>query len=102
MASSTSASVPTGDGDEEDDVDLPEQATVLQQQLIYNGEILDLALEALRAYRPGTQSLQYLDASIGFSWALVRMIERMNKRSAVGLVRQKKVKKRKTKNKKGA
>lgn len=104
MASSTSKPVPEGGTGEEDDVDLPEQAAVLQQQMIYNGEILDLALESLRAYRPGTQSLKYLDASVGFTWALIRMVERMHKRNASGvqaLVRQKKVKKRKKKAKKG-
>jgi hypothetical protein len=88
-----------------EDADLSEQAIILQQQLVYNGEILDLALDSLRAYRPGTQSLKYLDASVGFAWALIRMVERMNKRNASGvaaLVRQKKVKKRKKKNKEGA
>lgn len=101
MASSTSPQV-DHDGEE---ADLAEQAIILQQQLVYNGEILDLALESLRAYRPGTQSLKYLDSSVGFAWALIRMVERMNKRNASGvaaLVRQKKVKKRKKKDKKGA
>ena len=69
MASSTSPQV-DHDGEE---ADLAEQAIILQQQLVYNGEILDLALESLRAYRPGTQSLKYLDASVGFAWALIRM-----------------------------
>ncbi|KAF8622383.1 hypothetical protein AX15_007037 [Amanita polypyramis BW_CC] len=104
MASSTFTSTQHVDHDGEDDADLAEQAAVLQQQLIYNGEILDLALESLRAYRPGTQSLKYLDASVGFAWALIRMVERMNRRNASGvaaLVRQKKVRKRKKKSKKG-
>ncbi|PFH47597.1 hypothetical protein AMATHDRAFT_151707 [Amanita thiersii Skay4041] len=103
MASSGFTPTRAEDVDEEDDIDIAEQAIVLQQQLIYNGEILDLALESLRAYRPGTQSLKYLDASIGFCWALIRMVERMNKRSSTGvsaLVRQRKVKKRKKKMKK--
>lgn len=101
MASSTSSPVDHNG----EDADLSEQAIILQQQLVYNGEILDLALDSLRAYRPGTQSLKYLDASVGFAWALIRMVERMNKRNASGvaaLVRQKKVKKRKKKNKEGA
>lgn len=103
MASSTSSSSQVDHNGE--DADLSEQAIILQQQLVYNGEILDLALDSLRAYRPGTQSLKYLDASVGFAWALIRMVERMNKRNASGvaaLVRQKKVKKRKKKNKEGA
>ena len=101
MASSTPSSQDDHNGE---DADLAEQALILQQQLVYNGEILDLALDSLRAYRPGTQSLKYLDASVGFAWALIRMVERMNKRNASGvaaLVRQKKVKKRKKKNKEG-
>ncbi|KAF8624656.1 hypothetical protein AX17_006987 [Amanita inopinata Kibby_2008] len=102
MASSATNATLQENQNGEDEFDLSEQATVLQQQLIYNGEILDLALESLRAYRPGTQSLKYLDASVAFTWALIRMVERMNKRSKTGpaaLVRQKKMKKRKRKNK---
>ncbi|KAK2463337.1 hypothetical protein APHAL10511_004648 [Amanita phalloides] len=103
LRTSTAGTPPQVDHDGDVDADLPEQATILQQQLVYNGEIIDLALESLRTYRPGTQNLKYLDASVGFAWALIRMVERMNKRNASGvaaLVRQKKVKKRK-KGKKG-
>ena len=54
-------------------------ASVLQQQIIYNGEVLDLALESLRMYREGTQSLAYLDASVYLAHALFRMLEHWGK-----------------------
>ena len=50
-------------------------ADVLQQQLIYNGEVLDIAFDSVRAYREGTQSLAYLDSSIYLAYALFRMLE---------------------------
>ena len=44
-------------GDEE----LTEASGLLQQQIIYNGEVLDIATDSLRSYREGVQSLKYLD-----------------------------------------
>ncbi|TFY67030.1 hypothetical protein EVJ58_g1892 [Rhodofomes roseus] len=55
-------------------------ADVLQQQLIYNGEVLDIAFDSLRAYREGTQSLAYLDSSVHLAYALFRMLERWGKK----------------------
>ncbi|KAH9931521.1 timeless protein-domain-containing protein [Fomitopsis serialis] len=55
-------------------------ADVLQQQLIYNGEVLDLAFDSLRAYRENTQSLAYLDSSVHLAYALFRMLERWGKK----------------------
>lgn len=71
---STSSSIPTEEADA-----LAEIASALQQQLIYNGEVLDIALEGLRAYRPGTQSLAYLDAAVHLAYALLRMLEKWTK-----------------------
>ncbi|KAH9947733.1 timeless protein-domain-containing protein [Amylocystis lapponica] len=59
-------------------------AAVLQQQIIYNGEVLDLALESVRVYREGTQSLAYLDASVRLAHALFRMLERWGKARGAG------------------
>jgi len=40
----------------EDDAEA-EAALTLRHQLIYNGEVLDIALESIRSYKEGTQSL---------------------------------------------
>jgi replication fork protection complex subunit Tof1/Swi1 len=70
---------------------LNEAAAVLQQQLIYNGEVLDLALESLRSYKEGTQSLTYLNASVHLAYALLRMLERWGKENSGAVyVRKKK------------
>ena len=58
---------------------LNEAADLLQQQLVYNGEVLDIAFESLRVYKPGTQSLAYLDSSIHLAYALLKMLERWGK-----------------------
>jgi len=78
---------------------LNEAADLLQQQLIYNGEVLDIAFESLRAYKPGTQSLAYLDSSVYLAYALLRMLERWGKaRSGDSMyVRKKSKKKRRAK-----
>jgi replication fork protection complex subunit Tof1/Swi1 len=77
------------------DPTLKESADVLQQQLIYNGEVLDIALDSLRAYKPGTQSLAYLDSSVYLAYALLRMLERWGKeKGSETYVRQKLSKKK--------
>ncbi|KAG0699398.1 timeless protein-domain-containing protein [Suillus ampliporus] len=73
------------------DPGLNEAAAVLQQQLIYNGEVLDLSLESLRSYKEGTQSLAYLNASVHLAYALMRMLERWGKENTGAVyVRKKK------------
>lgn len=82
------------------DADLSEAASLLQQQLIYNGEVLDIAYESLRVYKEGTQSLAYLDSSVALAYALMKMLERWGKSGGLGdgtYVRRKKAKKRKSK-----
>lgn len=71
-------------------------AEVLQAQIIYNGEVLDTALESVRAYKEGTQSLTYLDSSIHLAYALLRLLEKSAKNG--GLVRKKKAARREQSN----
>jgi replication fork protection complex subunit Tof1/Swi1 len=78
------------------DPTLNEAADVLQQQLIYNGDVLDIAFESLRSYREGTQSLTYLDSSVYLAYALLRMLEKWGKTKGEDMyVRRKKPKRRK-------
>jgi replication fork protection complex subunit Tof1/Swi1 len=81
-ASSTSSSVKPIAGADNPEI-LAETADILQQQLVYNGEVLDLALDALRAYRPGTQSLAYLDGAVHLAWALLRVLEKWTKGGSI-------------------
>lgn len=78
---------------------LTEAAEVLQQQMIYNGDVLDIAFESLKTYKEGTQSLTYLHSSIHLGYALLRMLERWGKRqggtSEAAYVRRKAKAKRK-------
>ncbi|KAG1808071.1 timeless protein-domain-containing protein [Suillus variegatus] len=79
------------------DPQLNEAAAVLQQQLIYNGDVLDISLESLRSYKEGTQSLAYLNASVHLAYALLRMLERWGKENTGAVyVRKRKPGKRKT------
>ena len=82
-------------GDEE----LTEASGLLQQQIIYNGEVLDIATDSLRSYREGVQSLKYLDASVCLGYTLLRMLEKWSKERGGGelLVRRKKAKRQKEK-----
>ena len=55
-----------------DEDDVADAARLLQQQIVYNGEVLDISFEAMRTYKEGTQSLAYLDASVYLAYALLR------------------------------
>ncbi|KAI5994503.1 timeless protein-domain-containing protein [Pisolithus albus] len=78
------------------DSNLDEAARLLQQQLIYNGDVLDIALDSLRSFKEGTQSLAYLNASVYLSYALLRMLEKWGKRNSGAMyVRKKKASKKK-------
>jgi replication fork protection complex subunit Tof1/Swi1 len=79
LIESMSVAAAASDADNEEAETLAEMADVLQQQLVYNGEVLEIALESLRAYREGTQALAYLDAAVHLSWALLRMLEKWTK-----------------------
>jgi replication fork protection complex subunit Tof1/Swi1 len=76
---------------------LNEAAEILQQQLIYNGEVLDITYDSLRMYKQGTQSLAYLDSSVHLAYVLLRMLERWSKGRGDMYVRKKKTKKRRRK-----
>ena len=79
------------DAEKTDEEDVADAARLLQQQIVYNGEVLDIALDSLKAYREGTQSLAYLDASVHLAYALLRLLEHYAKGEGEGaLVRQKK------------
>ncbi|KAJ7582904.1 timeless protein-domain-containing protein [Mycena floridula] len=78
-----------------DDPYLKEAAETLQQQLIYNGEVLDITLDSLRVYKEGTQSLAFLDSSVHMAYVLLRMLERWSKGKSDIYVRKKKGKRRK-------
>ncbi|OCB87291.1 timeless-domain-containing protein [Sanghuangporus baumii] len=82
-----------------EDSELAEAASLLQQQLVYNGEVLDISVDALRVYKEGVQSLRYLDASIRLGYSLLRMLEKWSRERGGGelLVRKKKAKRRKGK-----
>ncbi|TFK32404.1 timeless protein-domain-containing protein [Crucibulum laeve] len=78
------------------DETLAEAAELLQQQLIYNGEVLDIAFDSLRVYKEGTQSLAYLDSSVYLAYALLRMLERWGKvKGGEMYVRKKTIKRKK-------
>lgn len=62
-------------------------AEVLQTQIVYNGEILDIAFDSLKVYKEGTQSLAYLDSSVNLAYALLKLLEKCSKGA---YVRQKK------------
>lgn len=74
---------------------LNDAADVLQQQLIYNGEVLDIAFESLRTYKEGTQSLAYLDSSVFLAYALLRMLERWAKSKGEDMYVRRKTKRKK-------
>ncbi|KAI0073615.1 timeless-domain-containing protein [Panus rudis PR-1116 ss-1] len=80
------------------DPTIADAAQTLQQQIIYNGEILDISLESMRTYKEGTQSLAYLESSVYLAYSLLRMLEKWSKRgSGEVYVRKKTKKKRKAK-----
>ncbi|KAH9060235.1 timeless protein-domain-containing protein [Lactarius vividus] len=79
-AMATSGSDVGGSGGEE----LHEAAELLQQQLVYNGQVLDAALDALRAYKDGTQSLAFLRAGVHLAYAVMRMLEKWARTTGEG------------------
>lgn len=82
------------------DPDLNDAAQLLQQQLIYNGDVLDIALDSLRSYKEGTQSLTYLNSSVYLAYALLHMLERWGKENSGAMyVRKKAIRKKKAKGK---
>ena len=83
------------------DSDLNEAAELLQQQLVYNGEVLDIAVESLRSYKEGVQSLRYLDSSVRLAYTLLRMLERWSRKRGGEVYVRKKAKPKRAKKGKG-
>ncbi|KII91841.1 hypothetical protein PLICRDRAFT_38697 [Plicaturopsis crispa FD-325 SS-3] len=75
--------------------ELVEAARTLQQQLIYNGEVLDIAFDSLRVYKEGTQSLVFLDASVKLAFGMFKSVQQAGKDEMY--VRKKKAKRRRAK-----
>ena len=83
-------------GAQEEHMTVKEAAELLQQQLIYNGEVLDITLFSLQNYKDGTQSLAYLDSSVCLGYTLLRLLEKWGKEKGKEVyVRKKMAKKRK-------
>lgn len=69
-------------------------ADILQIQLVYNGEVLDLAFDSLKLYKSGTQSLAYLESSVHLAYALLRRLEKYIAKEGGSVVRRKAKKKK--------
>jgi replication fork protection complex subunit Tof1/Swi1 len=82
--------------------ELHEAAALLQQQLVYNGQVLDAALDGLRVYKDGTQSLMFLRSSVHLAYSLMRMLEKWAKTTGDGSYVRKRVKPKKKRKAKGA
>ncbi|KAI0827274.1 timeless protein-domain-containing protein [Trametes gibbosa] len=80
----SSSSDPFADTPTSVEEDVAEAARLMQQQIVYNGEVLDFAFDSIRAYKPRAQSLAYLDASVHFAYVLLRVLERWEKRRGKG------------------
>ena len=81
--------------------ELHEAAVLLQQQLVYNGQVLDAALDGLRVYKDGTQSLTFLRSSVHPTYALMRMLEKWAKTTGEGSYVRKRAKAKKKRKAKG-
>jgi replication fork protection complex subunit Tof1/Swi1 len=81
---------------------LTDAAELLQQQLVYNGEVLDIAVESLRSYKEGVQSLRYLDSSVRMAYTLLRMLERWSRKRGGEVYVRKRKAGRRGKRKEGA
>ena len=77
---------------EEEDV---EAAEILQNQIYYNGDVLDSSLQVITTYRD--QSISYLDAIVNFAYVLLRMLEKYSKTKSYMFVRKRKAAKKKRK-----
>ena len=82
--------------------ELHEAAVLLQQQLVYNGQVLDAALDGLRVYKDGTQSLTFLRSSVHLTYALMRMLEKWAKTKGEGSYVRKRAKPKKKRKTRGA
>ncbi|CED82764.1 timeless-domain-containing protein [Phaffia rhodozyma] len=72
-----------------------EAAEILQNQIYYNGDILELSIKLMAGYR--LQSRDYLDSVIHFACVLLRMLEKYSKGNAYMFFRKKKAQRAKRK-----
>ncbi|THH17984.1 hypothetical protein EW146_g2907, partial [Bondarzewia mesenterica] len=91
----------SGSASGEEAASLQEAAELLQQQLIYNGEVLDTALEGLRTYSEGRQTLAFLQAGVNLAYGLMKMLERWGKKKGDGAYVRKRAKPRRKRKAKG-
>ena len=72
-----------------DDPSVVETAELLQVQIVYNGEVLDISFDSLKAYKGGVQSLTYLESSVNLAYVLLRRLEKYSKQEGESYVRKK-------------
>ena len=74
-------------GDDED----KEVAGVLQNQIYYNGDVLDTSINVFTLWKPETkgQPVTFLDCTIHFAYVLLRMLEKYSKTKTYMFVRKK-------------
>ncbi|WVW79467.1 hypothetical protein I302_101436 [Kwoniella bestiolae CBS 10118] len=77
---------------EQEDVEVAE---IVQDNLYYNGDILDSSLSVISQYKD--QSVAYLDSVIHFAYVLLRMLEKYSKNKAFMFIRKKKAARKKRK-----
>ncbi|EIW66064.1 hypothetical protein TREMEDRAFT_65909 [Tremella mesenterica DSM 1558] len=79
-----------------------EIAEILQNQLYYNGDVLDASLAVVTSYKENTGSVTYLDSVVHFAYVLLRMLERYSKTNTYMFVRKRKAAKKARKKTKGS
>ncbi|KAL7415832.1 timeless protein-domain-containing protein [Mrakia frigida] len=72
-----------------------EAAEILQNQIYYNGDILELAFDVVAKFKD--QSVAYLDAVVHLAYVLLRMLEKYSKSNVYMFVRKRKAKRAKRK-----
>ncbi|KAF8523716.1 timeless protein-domain-containing protein [Hysterangium stoloniferum] len=82
------------------DATLSEAAEVLQHQLYYNGEILDLSYDGLQGYKD--QSIAYLDSAIHLAYVLLRMLEKWGNKKGDVYVRRRRARAKNRRKAKGS
>ncbi|RSH83343.1 Topoisomerase 1-associated factor 1 [Apiotrichum porosum] len=70
-----------------------EVSEILQNQLYYNGDILDASLQVVAGYT--TQSLGYLESIVHFAYVLLRMLDKYSKNKTFMFMRKRKASRKK-------
>ncbi|WWC91099.1 uncharacterized protein L201_006040 [Kwoniella dendrophila CBS 6074] len=77
---------------EEEDIEVAE---IVQNNLYYNGDILDSSLSVISQYKD--QSVAYLDSVVHFAYVLLRMLEKYSKNKGYMFIRKRKAARKKRK-----